>query len=441
MQITPTDSPGSPQTPSSEMRKSKSLDSLLCQSMPNIRLRPAPGRASRQSAVVAIPTLSNSLQGLSLQPQKPLDVLINKIIKNKGLETCDNLRQELSIDGKNVLHYIAGEPNFSLYEVSMKKLLSLPQFHQLLTQECAEEGETPLHVIVQTRNVAMLKCLLAAPNANIREYLQFAGSVVAKNTERSVFHYLGYVQDNKKLDKVMRLFCGTISKSIPRSYLNKYAIHPQLLEMMDLLVELYGPLESKNLASKADSRGFTLLTLSCMSGNYAFIQKTLELFRPQQEMRDSSKSPRAKRVEQEALGILLPKTQVTPLHILAAIGRPSCLQLVLTHYGAVAKEVCKLSSSHFKARSALEMCSVTSCSTQEEKHDFVESCRLVLKHLAADFEPVDSLIAHKSPDAQFVCRTLRTAHTPIDDPAQIEEYAAALYQSYQSEKQADASKD
>lgn len=440
MQITPTGSPGSPQTPSREMRKSQSLDSLLTQSMPNIPVRPAPGRSSRQSAVVAIPSLSNSLQSLTLVPKRPLEVLLNKIGDSKKLEGCGNLRQELSIDGKNVLHYIAGEPNFSVYEASLQKLCSHPQFHQLLTQECVDEGETPLHLIVKMRNVAMLKCLLAAPNTNIQEYLRFAGSVVAKNTERTVFHYLGYAEGNKKLDKVMRLFSGAISKSIPRSYLNKYAIHPQLLEMMDLLVGLYGPLESKNLASKVDSRGCTLLTLSCMSGNYAFIQKTVELF-VAQEMRDSSKSPRVKRVEQEALAILLPKTQVTPIHILAAISRPSCLQLVLSHYGATAKEVCKLSSSHFKAHSVLEMCSVTSCSSQEEKRDFVESCRLVLKHLAADFEPVDSLIAHKSPDAQFVCRTLRTTNAPVEDPNLLDEYVSALTQSYQSEKQADASKD
>lgn len=389
--------------------------------------------------VVAIPTLSNSMQSMSLQPQRPLDVLVKKIVTNKKLGECSNLRQELSIDGKNVLHYIAEEPNFSLYEASVKKLLSFPQCHQLLTQEL-NDGETPLHFIAKTCNVAMLKCLLAAPNENIKEYLRFAGSVVTKNSKKTVFHYLAYGQENKKFDKVMRFFSGVVSKPISRGYLNKYAIHPQLLEMLDIFVGLHGQLESKSLAAKEDSRGCTLLTLSCFTGNYAFIQKTLELFRPQ-ELRDSSKSPRAKRAEPEALGIMLPKTQVTPLHILAAIGKPSCLELVLAHYQAVAKEVCKLSSKYFKANSALEMCSVTTCSTQQEKRDFVESCRLVLKHLAGDYEPLDSVIAHKLPDAQFVCRTLRTAQVSVEDNAQLEEYVAALYQSYHSEKQSDTSRD
>ncbi len=429
--------------PTSQIRKSKSFDDLSEQGRRN-KIGPAPSRRSGQGAIVAIPTssqnLASSMQNLTLLPKKPLYKLLRKIYNIENLKKCNDLRTELSIEGKNVLHYVACEPDFSLHKTLIENLCTLPNIHQLLTHESVNEGETPLHLIVKNRNVAMLECILTTGGKDIQEYLRFAGSIITKSTGGTVFHYLDCAFDNKKINIIKNLFLGLdTAVPIPRSYSNKSTIHPQLLKMMDMLITLYGPLESKHLAIKADNNGCTLLTLSCIAGNYALIQKALEIFAPQ-DMRTSGKSPRAKRIDGEALRILLPSTQVTPLHILAAIGTPSCLQLLLTHYGAVAKEICNVSSNYFKANSALEMCSVTSCSTQDEKRDFVESCRLVLTHLTADFEAVDPVITHKLPDAQFVCRTLRTLRKPIEDPLTIDEYVTALYKSYQHEKQVDSSK-
>lgn len=171
----------------------------------------------------------------------------------------------LSRDGKNILHLIAAERNFALYEDVLKKCCEDPKCITLLTQ-APETRETPLHVLCKYGNLPMLSFLISIPDDSYsasemhpKYWLKEMGRIPLNLTQDNAFHclcHLGEFSDGRA----------------------QFEDHANRTKMFTMLVELFGKEDATKLASEKNSRGQTLLDLSKVCENTALCEKVTELF-------------------------------------------------------------------------------------------------------------------------------------------------------------------
>ncbi len=384
-------------------------------------------KKSNQPDVIA--DVTQKIQELSVHTpplQTPTSATLEHYLKLlsdvDSLDTFDDILKDLSSSGKNVLHYIAEQPDFSPFKEIIRKHYNHPLFTKLLTQETDAEQVTPLHVMALHHNVAMLRWIRTSSNPQIVDFLKLCGSSTANATGCNVFHCLGRSHGNTKMDEIREFF--TSEKPQPRflrHYLQDAILDHRVCEMFEELVQLYGKEEATNLGANIDNSGCTLLTYSCFTGDSTFTDKIIDFFC----------------MTERAAAVIVSQTSntfVSPLDILVAIGRPESVVSLLKFNKIATKEAFWLGSSHFKTRSALDMCCVTRCVTQEEKQDFLQICHLFLNHLISDSEEFERAIAHKSQNAQEICRLLRACDNKSIEFLHVDKCVSELYQSHESEK-------
>lgn len=171
------------------------------------------------------------------------------LLKEKAFDAFTDLRKELSWGGKNVLHYLAQERQFSRFQVVLKDFYNRPMFTCLLDQATHSEGETPIHAIAFSCNVAMMRFLLASTNPEVPLVLKVSGVRKTKILACNAFLALGHFLLGNSGD-------GECEK--------------RAQELYRLFVDLYGLKDAAILSKEHDSRGRDLLGLAKESNMMAF---------------------------------------------------------------------------------------------------------------------------------------------------------------------------
>ena len=359
-----------------------------------------------------------------IQPQSQLDQYVALLRDVESLDKFEDLLTALSKDGKNVLHHIAEQPDFRPYKEVIRKHYNHPLFTKLITQGTDAEQATPLHLMALHHNVDMLRWIRTSSNPQMVVFLKLCGTSTTADTGSNVFHCLGRSYGNSKIQQARELFTSDkANKGFCRETLGDSRLTRKVCEMFVELVQLYGTEEATNLGAMVDSSGCNLLTYSCFTADSAFIGKIIEFFG----------------MTERAAAVIVSQTHTTfvsPLGILAAMGRPESIVALIKFNKIAAKEAFWLGSSHFKTRSALDMCCVTRCDTPEEKLIFLQIWHLFLNHLVGELEDLEKAIAHKSPDAQAVCRLLRSCDLNGIQFLDFDRCYDALLHSYQAEREA-----
>lgn len=179
-------------------------------------------------------------------------LLKERAIRNDfKVDAGKDLRNELSRGGKNVLHLLAEERQFSKFQVVLKDFYNRPMFTCLLDQASDAEGETPIHAIAFYCNVAMMRFLLASTNPEVPLVLKAGGVKKTKTLRCNAFLALGHFLLRKSADAE----CERNAQELYR-----------------LFVELYGPKDAAILSREQDSKGRDLFFLAEKSSMSAFAQ-------------------------------------------------------------------------------------------------------------------------------------------------------------------------
>ena len=103
-----------------------------------------------------------------------------ELLKKKKLRNFVDVTKELSVKGRNILHYIAAEPDFSIYKPVVKQIATKRNGAaciRLITQVSELESQAVLHVLSYFRNTKMLQFLMNSNVPNIRDHLQESGII------------------------------------------------------------------------------------------------------------------------------------------------------------------------------------------------------------------------------------------------------------------------
>lgn len=359
-----------------------------------------------------------------VQKQSYLDKYVALLNEVESLDKVEDLLSALSKDGKNVLHHIAEQSDFRPYKEVIRKHYNHALFAKLITQGTDAEQATPLHLMALHHNVDMLRWIRTSSNKQIVDFLKLCGAATTTDTGGNVFHCLGRSHGNARAQEAREFFTSHQSnREFSREYLHDSRPTIKVSEMFVELVQLYGAEEATNLGAMVDSSGCNLLTYSCFTGNFAFIGKVIEFFG----------------MTERAAAAIVSQTYATfvsPLDILAAMGNQELIVSLLQFNKIAAKEAFWLGSSYFKTRSSLEMCCVTRCDSQEEKLTFLEIWHLFLNHLVGEDDDLKKAVAHKSQEAQAVCRLLRSCDQDGIQFLDVDRCYEALLHSYQFESKA-----
>ncbi len=232
----------------------------------SVSIKPLARQNSFESMHIREASMADLLQDLQLEPKQNstepdhLKHFVSLLKQVENLADIKDLLNELAVEGKNVLHFIAEHHDFSLFEQVIKKHYNSPLFTKLITQETTADGETPLHTICRCHNVDLLRCLLTSSNPDIREYLKFAASAKTTYTKRNAVLYLGLPFEDTTLTG--------------ENLLNRQA---RCVETLLALIKLFGKDETAKLAAEHDSEGHNLLAISKSSGNFALATAISEL--------------------------------------------------------------------------------------------------------------------------------------------------------------------
>lgn len=369
------------------------------------------------------------MQGIRLnnpapvQAQSQLDQYVAFLTEIESLDKCKDLLTALSKDGKNVLHHIAEQPDFRPYKEVIRKHYNHPLFTKLLTQGTDAEQATPMHFMALHHNVDMLRWIRTSTNRQMVDFLKLCGTSTTGDTGGNVFHCLGRSCGNTKIEEAREFFTSCkANRGFSREILGDARLSLKVCEMFVELIQLYGTEEATNLGAMVDGSGCNLLTYSCFTADIAFIGKIIEFFG----------------MTERAAAVIVSQTATTfvsPLDILAAMGRPESVVALLKFNKIAAKEAFWLGSGHFKARSSLDMCCVTRCDTQDEKLIFLQMWHLFLNHLVGEGEEFVKAVGHKSPEAQAVCRLLRSCDQSGIQFLDVDRCYMALVDSYRAESE------
>ncbi len=184
------------------------------------------------------------------QLDNPLERMVELLREKKKLKNFTDVTKELAIRGRNVLHYMAAEPDFSAYEKTLKKHVVSKRFERLLTQRTDDEGESPLHAICLNQNAPMLRFLLKCKNIDVPDLLRKSGLIKTKTTQCNAFLCLARSFTDNQIEQ-------TYNKA-----------------MLDLLIELYEEKPAITfLRDSKDSEGRTFMALTHQSGDEGLIEK------------------------------------------------------------------------------------------------------------------------------------------------------------------------
>lgn len=195
-----------------------------------------------------------------------------ELLRTATRKTMRKVIPELSLNGRNVLHYIALEPDFSKYESVVAKRRSHKDFHQLVLEQSTEDFLCPLHVICQKVNVQMLTCLLASQNERMIESLRSSGAFTDGH-KRTLLHCFGdgliagykAAQESVLQEKSVPETAsqsGLVDKRIVALRKSNEAFKIRSVEMLHLLEKLYGSKVPGELLDKVDCEEDTLMSLA-----------------------------------------------------------------------------------------------------------------------------------------------------------------------------------
>lgn len=223
---------------------------LFSSQLPPLCQQPSYYRSPEEVAVVV-----DQLQRTSLEPKElnPLDGFIKLLQEKKSLKKFNDVTRDLAVLGRNVLHRIAEEPVFALYEPVLKKHLHSRLLGRLINQRTDEEGEYPLHTMCRYQNAPMLKCLLTSKRSNVKDLLKDSGLKSTKAGKCNAFLCLG------------------------QSFLDKKIVTAYSTQMFDLLLELYGEEATALLLKSQDNSGCNFIGYARQANMDALATKAIEL--------------------------------------------------------------------------------------------------------------------------------------------------------------------
>lgn len=223
---------------------------LFLSQLPGLCLQPSYYRSTEEVAVVV-----DQLQRTSLEPKElnPLDGFIKLLQEKKRLKKFNGVTRDLAVLGRNVLHRIAEEPVFALYEPVLKKHLHSSLLGRLINQKTDEEGEYPLHTMCRYQNAPMLKYLLTSKRSNVKDLLRESGLMGTKAGKCNAFLCLG------------------------QSFVDKKIVTAYSTQMFDLLLELYGEEATASLLKSQDNSGCNFIGYAIQANMDALATKAIEL--------------------------------------------------------------------------------------------------------------------------------------------------------------------
>jgi ankyrin repeat protein len=197
-------------------------------------------------------------------PPNPFVPIIERLRRPQGLDAYDNVLEDLWVDGKTVLHYIAEQPEFALYEPLLRNHHNHPLFTGLLTHITQTTGDTCVHVLCRSYNLAMLEFLLTSRIEGLREYLAYCIKVPNRLGQNGFFS-LALWQEPPGLTPVQR--------EVP---------HGRGTALLSLLVDICGKEESSRLASipgktTPESEPRAILSVAKESGNVGLMDELTKL--------------------------------------------------------------------------------------------------------------------------------------------------------------------
>lgn len=219
------------------------------------QLHPVALQSSYYRGPEEVAAIADQLQRTSLEPQElnPLNGFLELLKEKKRLKNFNDVTRDLAVLGRNILHRIAEEPVFALYEPILKKHINSSYFGRLINQKTEEDGEYPLHTICRYQNAPMLKCILKSKRSNVKDLLKETGIMGTKAGKCNAFLCLG------------------------QSFLDKKIVTAYSTQMFDLLLELYGEEATATLVKAQDNTGCNFIGYARQANMDALATKAIEL--------------------------------------------------------------------------------------------------------------------------------------------------------------------
>ena len=130
----------------------------------------------------------------------PLPWFLDRLKQKRKFE---DVTRELAVNGRNVLHCIATEPDFAKYKEVVEKIREHKWVVKLLTQIDRETQESPFHVMCLHQNVAMVECLLKSRKVKDMKYHLKISGMKGTKEKCNAFLCLGH---SKKAEDGVAMF-------------------------------------------------------------------------------------------------------------------------------------------------------------------------------------------------------------------------------------------
>lgn len=228
----------------------EAAEEIFSSQLAPLSLQPSYYRSTEEVAVVVDAMQRTSLEAKELNP---LDGFLALLKEKKRLKNFTDVTRELAVLGRNILHRIAEEPVFALYEPVLKKHLHSRLLGRLINQKTEKEGEYPLHTMCRYQNAPMLKCLLTSKRSNVKDLLRESGLMGTKAGKCNAFLCLA------------------------QSFVDKRIVTAYSTQMFELLLELYGEEATAQLLKTQDNTGCNFIGYARQANLDSLATKAIEL--------------------------------------------------------------------------------------------------------------------------------------------------------------------